>query len=98
MRAFRRTDREELDTFFFATALAFDLCSLALFISLGADVWTCLICVGTSCGVSWVSEGQSQGALRMGTESRASRTVSNTGDPRYGIEQGMSHGTPQLQL
>lgn len=64
-RGFRRIDRE-LDAFFFA----FALCSLATFMSFGAVVRSCLTCVGTSCGLPWVSEGQSQGALTMGTESR----------------------------
>lgn len=82
MRCFRR---EELDAFFFAAALAFDLCSLALFMSLGAVVRSCLICVGTSREVAWTSEGQSQGALTMGTASRTSRTASDKGDPRYTI-------------
>lgn len=99
MRGFRRIDREEFDTLFFVAALAFDLCSLALLMSFGAVVHSCLICVGTSCGVSRASEGHSQGALTMGMESRTSRTVSIKGDPCYRIEQSMmSNGTPKLRL
>lgn len=95
-RGFRRTDREELDTFFFAAALAFDLCSFALFMSFGAVVRSCLICVGTSCRVPWVCEGQSQEALTVGMDSRMSRIVSDKGEPCCAIEEGMSDGTPQL--
>lgn len=97
-RGFRRTDRDELDTFFFAAALAFDLCFFALFMSFGAVVRSCLICVGASCGVPWVSEGQSQGALTVGMDSRMSRIVSDKGEPYCAIEEGISNRTSQLQL
>jgi hypothetical protein len=53
--------------FAFAVDLPCDRASLEAFISLGADVFTCLTCVGTSCAA--FASIISHGAVKAGTDS-----------------------------
>src|SRR5258708_12662752 len=55
-----------------AAALPFTRCSLAAFISFGAEVRTCLICVGTRSSVLLLDDccgDKSHGADKVGTDS-----------------------------